>query len=74
MQRGWIDIDKIDWNFVIQTDKLILARISDLVLINEKKITCNSKTSPTTRSKAKEMENLDKSVELARESGKPYGK
>ena len=63
------DTHKLQWDFDVQTDPLISARIPDLI-INKKKRTCKivAFAVPTDhRIKLNESENKDKYLDLARE-------
>ena len=56
------------WDFVIQTDHLIPIRQPDLVIVNNKKRTCqivNFAVSADHRVKLKESEKRDKYLDLA---------
>ena len=61
---------KLLWDFMIQTDHLILARRPDLIMINNKKRTCRIAgfaVPADHRVKLKECEKKDKYVDLAME-------
>ena len=61
---------KIQWDFNIQTDHLILARRPDIIIINKNKITCkivDFAVPADYRIKLKEYEKKDKYLDLARE-------
>ena len=61
---------KLLWDFNIQTDHLIPARIPDLIIINKEKRTCKIVDFPVPadhRIKLKECEKKDKYLGLARE-------
>ena len=61
---------KLLWDFNIQTDHLIPARIPDLIIINKKKRTCkivDFAVPADHRIKLKECEKKDKYLNLARE-------
>ena len=64
------DSHKLLWDFNIQTDHLILARRSDLMIINKQKRTCkivDFAVPADHRIKLKECEKKDKYLDLARE-------
>ena len=64
------DTHKLLWDFGIHTDHLISARRPDLIIINNKKITCkivNFAVPADHRIKLKECEKKDKYLDLARE-------
>ena len=61
------DTHKLLWDFNIQTDHLITARIPDLIIINNKKIICkivDFAVSADHRINLKEYEKKDKYLEL----------
>ena len=61
---------KLLWNFDIQTDHIISARIPDLRIIDNKTRTCkilDFAVRADTKIKLKESEKKDKYLELARE-------
>ena len=63
-------MQKLLWDFNIQTDHLILTRRPDLIIINKKKRTCkivNFAVLADHRIKLKECEKKDKYLDLARE-------
>ena len=65
------DTHKLLWDFDIQTDHLISARIPDLIIINKNKKICKivEFAGPADhRIKLKESEKKDKYLDLARES------
>ena len=64
------EMHKLPWDFDIQMDHLILARRTDLIIINKKKRTCkivDFTVSADHRVKLKESERKDKYFNLARE-------
>ena len=70
--------NKLQWDFDIQTDHLILARRPDLIIINnsKKKRTCKTvdfAVPADHRIKLKESEKKFKYLDLARELKKNYG-
>ena len=64
------DTHKLLWDFDIQTDRLISARRSDLIIINKKRKICKTgdfAVPADHRIKLKECEKRDKYLDLARE-------
>ena len=64
------DLQKLLWDFNIQTDHLIPGRRPDLIIINKKKRTCkivDFAVPADHRIKQKEYEKKDKYLDLARE-------
>ena len=65
-----LETHKLFWDFVLQTDHLILARRPDLIIINKKERTSRIVDLPVPadhRVKLKECEKRDKYPDLARE-------
>ena len=64
------DKNELLWDFEIQTDHLISARLLDLIIINKRKRTCRNvdfAVPADHRVKLKENEKMDKYLDLARE-------